>query len=40
MINKEHEAMRATGADINEKLDKIAPFAMIYVSHSRMLMHF
>ncbi len=38
MINKEHEAMRAT--DINEKLDKVAPFAMIYVSHSRMLMHF
>lgn len=40
MIIKEHEAMRATGTDNNEKRNKIAPFAMIYVCHSCMLMHF
>lgn len=40
MIIKEHEAMIATGTDNNEKLNKITPFAMIYVSHSCMLMPF
>lgn len=29
MIIKEHEAMRATGTDNNEKRNKIAPFALI-----------